>query len=55
MRSFPPIRAPKSQPTVEQPLTEGYWNPSKKKKSLCPKKKKKPQQDDGRRGTIMIK
>ena len=34
MCSFPPIRAPKSQPTVEQPLTEGYWNPSKKKKKI---------------------
>jgi len=41
MCSSPPIRAPKSQPTVEQPLTEGYWNPSKKKKKKYPVSKDK--------------
>jgi len=50
-------RAPKSQLTIEQPLTGGHWNPSKKKKkndSPHPKTKKKLQWN-GRRGTIMIK
>ena len=26
MHSFPPVRAPKSQLAVEQPLTGGCWN-----------------------------
>ena len=53
MHSPPSVRAPKSQLTVEQPSTGGYWNLPKKDAS-CPKTKKKPQQD-GRRGTIMLK
>ena len=45
------IRAPKSQLAVEQPSTEGHWNPPKKD-TPGPKRKKKR---DGRRGTITTK
>ena len=30
MCSFLPVSAPKSQLAVEQPLTEGHWNPPRK-------------------------
>ena len=53
MHSSPPVRAPKSQPTVEQPCIGGHCNPSKKD-APCPKTKKKPQWD-GRRDAIMLK
>ena len=46
----PPVRAPKPQLAVEQPLTGGQWNLPEKD---TPHPKKKLQQD-GRRGTIMI-
>ena len=49
--SSPPARAPKSQLAVEQPSTEGHWNPPKKD-TPGPKRKKKR---DGRRGTITTK
>ena len=53
MCSSPPARAPKLQLAVEQPLTEGHWNPPKKDIPR-PKTKKKLQQD-GRRGANTIK
>ena len=53
MSSSPPVRAPKLQLAVEQPLMGGCWN-TPKKDSPCPKTKKKLQQD-GRRGAIMTK
>ena len=53
MSSSPPVRAPKLQLAVEQPLMGGCWN-TPKKDSPCPKTKKKLQQDD-RRGTITVK
>lgn len=48
MSSFPPMRAPKSQPTVEQPPTGGPWN-LPKTDVPCQKTKKKLQLY-GRRG-----
>ena len=53
MCSSPPVRAPKLQLAVEQPLMGGCWN-TPKKDSPCPKTKKKLQ-EDGRNGRIMIK
>ena len=53
MSSSPPVRAPKLQLAVEQPLMGGCWN-TPKKDSPCPKTKKKLQQDD-RRGPITVK
>ena len=53
MHPSPPVKAPKSQLTVEQPSTGGHWS-LPKKDTPCPKTKKKPQRD-GRRSTIMIK
>ena len=48
-----PVRTPKSQLAVEQPLTGGCGNPPKRD-ILCPRTKENPQQD-GRRGEIMLK
>ena len=42
MHSFLPVRAPKPQLAVEQTLTGGFWNPSKKG-TPHPKMKEKPQ------------
>ena len=53
MHSSPPVRAPKSQLTVDQPSTGGHWNPPKKD-TPRPEIRKKLQQDS-RRGTITIK
>ena len=53
MSSSPPVRAPKLQVAVEQPLMGGCWN-TPKKDSPCPKTKKKLQQDD-RRVPITVK
>ena len=46
MCSFLPVRAPKSQLAVEQPLTGGCWNPSKIG-TPHPKTKEKPQKKRG--------
>ena len=51
--SSSPVRTPKSQPAVEQPLTGGCWRPPRKD-SPHPRTREK-QQLDGRRGAIMIK
>ena len=53
MHSSPPVIAPKLQLAVQQPSTEGCYNPPEKF-TLPSKKITKPQQD-GRRGTIMIR
>ena len=47
------MRAPKSQLAVDQPLTEGHWNPPKKDTSGSGTKEKL--QQDGRKGAITIK
>ena len=53
MLSPPPVRTPKLQLAVEQPLTGGQWNPQKED-TPCSDTRKNPQWD-GRRGTISIK
>ena len=53
VHSSTPVKAPKSQLVVEQPLRGGSWNPIKKD-NPCSKLKKKSQLD-GRRGAITIK
>ena len=53
MHSSPPVRAPKSQLAVEQPLSGGCWNPPKKD-TPHPKTKEKPQYH-GRRSAVTIK
>ena len=42
MLSSPPVRTPKLQLAVEQPLTGGHWNP-KKEDTPCSDTRKKPQ------------
>ena len=53
MCSSPPVRAPKLQLAVEQPLTGGHWNPPKND-TPHPKTKQQPQLE-GRRGAITMK
>ena len=52
--SSPPVRAPKSQLAVEQPSTEGHWNPPSKD-TTHPKTKKLRWYRNHCRGAIMIK
>lgn len=52
MCSYPPVEAAKLQLAVEQPLTEGLWNPLKR---ILPSKDKEKPQQDGRRGAVKIK
>jgi len=53
MHATPPVRAPKLQLSIEQPLKGVCWNPPRKDIS-CLKTQKKPQQDS-RWGAIMVK
>ena len=52
MYSSPPVRAPKLQLAVEQPLTGGHWNPPKKDNPHA-NTRKKPCEMVG--STVMIK
>ena len=54
MCSSPPVRAPKLQLAIKQPLTEGCWNPPEED-TTRPKTKKKPHiQRQRRRGSEMV-